>query len=492
LALWGRKLDCLAPSGAPAGVAAGNGAAGSALPVYAVRPEGLDALLATMPDRAAAFLHDSGFAARAGMVALVPGGSGTAGAVLGLGSVAGPYPFGALPFALPERSTCRFTGAIDSLSDAMLGFCMGAYRFDGLKFGPPGRAAARLAQPDGTWEAAQIAETIWLVRDLINVPANLLGPAELAQAAFETLSPLGAAVAIIGGDALGKAYPLIEAVGRGSARPPLVVSAIWRGSRARDDSPLISLCGKGVCFDTGGYNLKPASGMLKMKKDMGGAAVALGVARLIMLYDLPVRLELRLGCVENSVSGSAIRPMDVLRSRRGYAVTIGNTDAEGRLVLADLLAEASDRRPDLLLDFATLTGAARVALGPDLPALFCNDDQFADALLTAARLAHDPVWRLPLYDSYNYLLESYDGDLNNVSEKPYAGAIIAALFLQRFVATGVRWAHLDLYAWNDAGRSGRPEGGEAQTLRATFATISRIVHDWDWKKISIQTEFSQT
>ncbi len=478
----------------PAGPAAQkDGPADSmALPVYAVRPEGLDALLATMPDRAAAYLRDSGFAAGAGMVALVPGGSGTAGAVLGLGNVPGPWPFGALPFALPERSLCRFTGAIDSIDDAVLGFCMGAYRYEALKFSPPGRAPARLAQPDGTWEAAQIAETIWLVRDLINTPANLLGPAELAQAAFDTLTPLGATVTRLSGDALARAYPLIEAVGRGSARPPLVVSAVWRGSRARDDAPLISLCGKGVCFDTGGYNLKPASSMLKMKKDMGGAAVALGVARLVMLYDLPLRLEVRLGCVENSVSGSAIRPMDVLPSRRGLAVTIGNTDAEGRLVLADLLAEASDRKPDLLLDFATLTGAARVALGPDLPALFSNDDSLADLLLKAGRLTHDPVWRLPLYDSYNYLLESYDGDLNNVSEKPYAGAIVAALFLQRFIAPGVRWGHLDLYAWNDATRVGRPEGGEAQTLRAAFSAISRSVHNRDGKKISIQLDFPQT
>ena len=232
--------------------------------------------------------------------------------------------------------------------------------------------------------------------------------------------------------------------------------------------------------------------MLRMKKDMGGAAVALGVARLIMLADLPVRLELRLGCVENSVSGSAIRPMDVLQSRRGLTVSIGNTDAEGRLVLADLLAEASDAAPDLLLDFATLTGAARVALGPDVPAFFCNDDALADQLQVAARAAHDPVWRLPLFDSYNYLLESYDADLNNVSDKPYAGAIIAALFLQRFVAPGQRWLHLDLYAWNDGPRMGRPEGGEAQTLRAAFGMISRIVHDGDWKNLGSQRIFSQT
>jgi leucyl aminopeptidase len=219
--------------------------------------------------------------------------------------------------------------------------------------------------------------------------------------------------------------------------------------------------------------------MLRMKKDMGGAAVALGLARLIMQSDLKLRLELRLGCVENSVSGGAMRPMDVLRSRRGLTVSVGNTDAEGRLVLADLLSEASDASPEILMDFATLTGAARVALGPDVPALFCNDDGLAEQMQLAARAAHDPVWRMPLYDSYNYLLESYDGDLNNVSDKPYAGAIIAALFLQRFITPGQRWVHLDLYAWNDGARFGRPEGGEAQTLRASYGMISRIIHDWD-------------
>ena len=313
-----------------------------------------------------------------------------------------------------------------------------------------------------------MAETIWLVRDLVNLPANLLGPAELAEAASATLRALGVEPILITGDTLEAEYPLVAAVGRGSARPPVVVTASWRGSRARDTAPLISLVGKGVCFDTGGYDLKPGGQMLRMKKDMGGAAVALGLARMIILADLPLRLELRLGCVENSVSGAAMRPMDVLRSRRGLTVSVGNTDAEGRLVLADLLAEASDRLPDLLLDFATLTGAARVALGPDLPALFSNDDQVAEALQSGGRFAHDPVWRLPLYDSYNYLLESYDADLNNVSDKPVAGAIIAALFLQRFVVPAVRWAHLDLYAWNDAPRMGRPEGGDAQTLRACF------------------------
>jgi leucyl aminopeptidase len=232
--------------------------------------------------------------------------------------------------------------------------------------------------------------------------------------------------------------------------------------------------------------------MLRMKKDMGGAAVALGVAKLMIQNDLKLRLQVRLGCVENSVSGSAMRPMDVLRSRRGLTVSVGNTDAEGRLVLADLLSEASDYAPALLFDFATLTGAARVALGPDVPALFCNDDAVAEQLQVAARLAHDPVWRLPLYDSYNYLLETHGADLNNVSDKPYAGAIIAALFLQRFIPAGQRWIHFDLYAWNDGSRFGRPEGGEAQTLRAAYGMISRFIHDRAGAKPDLPDEVSQT
>jgi leucyl aminopeptidase len=319
-----------------------------------------------------------------------------------------------------------------------------------------------------------------LVRYFINLPANVVGPAVLAVGAGVALAAAGANVSVTEGAALAKAYPLIEAVGRGSARAPRVVKATWidpnRGADATVTLPLISLCGKGVCFDTGGYDLKQSASMLRMKKDMAGAAIALGVALLVIGAKLPVTLELRLGCVENSVSGTAIRPLDVIRSRRGLTVSIGNTDAEGRLVLADLLAEASDSAPDMLLDFATLTGAARVALGPDIAALFCNDDRLATAIEAAARHAHDPVWRLPLWGGYDHMLEGAGCDLTNVADKPYAGAVLAALFLQRFVAGATRWAHFDVYAWNDGPRPGRPEGGEAQCLRTAFELISRFVH----------------
>jgi leucyl aminopeptidase len=270
---------------------------------------------------------------------------------------------------------------------------------------------------------------------------------------------------------LARDYPAVAAVGMGSARPPVVAGFSWRGSGATENSPLLALCGKGVVFDSGGYDIKPADGMLRMKKDMGGAATVLGVARAIMQADLKLRLLVRVGCVENSISGNAMRPLDVIGTRRGLTVEIGNTDAEGRLVLADLLAEASDAGPSLLIDCATLTGAARVALGPDVVPLFSNDDGWSGALVRAGEVAHDPLWRLPLWDGYDSWLDSSVADMNNVSAKAFAGAITAALFLRRFVAAGTPWVHLDVYAWNDTTRPGKPEGGEAQALRAICAAV---------------------
>ena len=387
-----RSLDCLAP------------AETAALPIYALRPGALDGL----PVGTADFLRACGFEATAGAVALLPDSTGLAGAVLGLGGDIGPYVFGALPFKLPEGTVWRFAGPLDHPEDAALGFCLGAYRFNQLK-SAPGRGPARLVAPPGADQALTTAEIAWLARDLVNLPANLLGPAELAEAAAAALTEAGADVTVVEGGALNENYPLVAAVGSGSARAPRVVKATWagghRGAGATEALPTIALCGKGVCFDTGGYDLKPSVGMLRMKKDMAGAAIALGVTLLVIAARLPVRLELRLGCVENSISGSAMRPLDVVRSRRGLTVSIGNTDAEGRLVLADLLAEASDAMPDMLLDFATLTGAARVALGPDIVAMFCNDEALASSIEMAARRAHDPVWRMPLWTGYDHLLE---------------------------------------------------------------------------------------
>jgi leucyl aminopeptidase len=351
----------------------------------------------------------------------------------------------------------------------VLGFCLGAYRYRALK--PADRAPARLVVGTLPHAVLSQAAAVWMVRDLINTPANLLGPAELAAFAAALGGRHGARVNLTQGAALATAYPTIAAVGQGSARGPRVTNFHWQGSTATETSPLIALCGKGVCFDTGGYDLKPSAGMLRMKKDMGGAATVLGLARLVMEADLPVRLAVRVGCVENSVSGTAMRPLDVLRTRSGRTVEVGNTDAEGRLVLCDLLDEAAAEQPDLLIDCATLTGAARVALGPDLPALFSNDDDWAAAVLRCGHAVHDPMWRLPLWPGYDSWLGSPVADMNNVSSKPYAGAIVAGLFLQRFVPSSVPWLHFDLYAWNDQTTAGRPEGGEAMVLRAVFAAL---------------------
>jgi len=453
-----RDLDCIAGPLEPT------------LPIHAVRPSGLEVLLAERPG-CAEFIRQSGFTAEPGALLLLPGEAGVAGAVFGLGTEAGPHGFGALPFALPAGAWSLVPGDFN-MADAVLGFCLGAYSFDAFK--APRRAPARLAadRQDGSLAAAR---AVWLVRDLVNTPANHLAPRDLAEVARQVGAAFGAACEIVEGADLQRDYPALAAVGAGSERPPAVALLSWSGTRAGDEAPLISLCGKGVVFDTGGYDLKPSAGMLRMKKDMGGGAMMLGLARMIMAADLPARLELRLGCVENSVSGRAMRPLDVLATRLGPTVEVGNTDAEGRLVLCDLLAQACERSPDVLMDAATLTGAARVALGPDLVALFSNDEAWAARVLEASERCHDPMWRLPLWSGYEGWLVSSVADISNVSSKPGAGAIIAALFLQRFVRTGVPWIHYDLYAWNDRARPGRPEGGEATGLRAAFSAVSKYL-----------------
>ncbi|MDW8445507.1 MAG: leucyl aminopeptidase family protein [Acetobacteraceae bacterium] len=350
----------------------------------------------------------------------------------------------------------------------MVGWGLGAYRYSRFKTAP--RGPARLvvsAQDDAVLAEVEAAHR---VRDLINDPANLLGPSELAEAALALGQRYAAATRIVRGDALAGEYPAVAAVGAGSARAPCVVRLDWSGPGG-PEAPLVALCGKGVVFDTGGYDLKPPQAMLQMKKDMGGAAVALGVAELVMRAGLPVRLLVLIGAVENAIGAHAMRPRDVIRTRKGLSVEIGNTDAEGRLVLADLLAEADAELPDLLIDFATLTGAARVALGPDLVALFARRDATAETLLRAGEEAEDPLWRLPLWPGYASWLDSEVADLGNVSSRPHAGAIVAASFLERFVSADRDWAHLDLYAWNDTARPGRPEGGEASGMRAVWRSL---------------------
>jgi|BEDMetMinimDraft_2_1075160.scaffolds.fasta_scaffold00779_6 leucyl aminopeptidase len=440
---------------------------GRAHPLYAVRPgqwpEGLG------PFRS--FLEAAGFAAKAGELFLLPAEGGIAGAVLGLGSERGPWPFGDLAFSLPAETLWRLVPGDYEAEEAALGFALGAYRF--TRFRPAARAPARLLLPEGVARAPKLAAAQCWARDLINTPANHLGPAELVESGAALGRKFGAEVGILAGPAVAEGFPALFAVGQGSARPPHVLVLHWQAEKAGKEAPLIALCGKGVCFDSGGYDLKPSSAMLRMKKDMGGAAVVLALARLIMSFALPVRLAVFIGAVENSVSGRAMRPLDVIRTRRGLTVEIGNTDAEGRLVLADLMTAACEEKPDLLIDCATLTGAARVALGPDLPALFCNDTALAELFTAASAAVHDPVWPLPLWEGYASWLDSSVADLNNVSSKPYAGAVIGALFLQRFVTETVKWVHLDLYAWNDEKKRGRPEGGEGQTVRGLFAAIER-------------------
>jgi leucyl aminopeptidase len=441
----------------------------AALPLYGVRPGGLPAFLAGLPAATAAFLTAQGFDAAARTLVLLPGGDGLAGAVLGLGDDVSPFAFGGLADLLPAGSVWRLQPGEFDADDAALGFLLGAYAFTAHK--KRGRAPSVLAAEHVSARVKTIAAAICFARDLINTPPNVLGPAALAEAALAMGAARGATGTLITGAELTARYPALDAVGAGSDRAPAVAILDWAPPDLAESAPMISLCGKGVCFDTGGYDLKPSAAMLRMKKDMGGAAILLGLARAIMDMRLPIRLRVAVGCVENSVSGHAMRPSDVLATQAGLTVEVGNTDAEGRLVLCDLLAEAAALRPDWLIDAATLTGAARTALGPDLPALFCNDDAMAAAILGAGLAAQDPLWRLPLHGGYDSWLDSKVADVNTVSARPMAGAIVAALFLRRFVPAGVAWAHIDVYAWNDQNRPGRPEGGEAMGLRALFSAI---------------------
>jgi leucyl aminopeptidase len=326
------------------------------------------------------------------------------------------------------------------------------------------------SEPARIDETLRLAEAVNLVRDLVNVPAGDLGPAELEAAVREAAAEYGAETTVTAGAALDEGYPMIAAVGRAATaeRAPRLIEVEWGDRR----HPRIAIVGKGVCFDSGGLDIKPSAGMRLMKKDMGGAAHALALARLVMQNRLPVRLHLLVPAVENAVSGAAYRPGDVLRSRKGLTVEIGNTDAEGRLILGDALAKAAEGKPELILDFATLTGAARVALGPDLPALFASDDALAEALLAGGAEAADPVWRMPLWGPYEEMLASDIADIGNASDGAMAGAVTAALFLAKFVPEGIPWAHFDTYAWRGSPKPGRPKGGDAFGLRAAWAALA--------------------
>src|SRR5262249_947240 len=317
-------------------------------------------------------------------------------------------------------------------------------------------------------DLSRIVDGVTLARDLINTPANDLGPAELEAAARALAARHGAEVrAVVGEDLLEQNFPLIHAVGRAAARPPRLIDLTW----GEPNHPKITLVGKGVCFDSGGLDIKPESGMLNMKKDMGGAAAMLALAHMVMDRGLKLRLRVLIPAVENAISGSAFRPRDVYRSRKGLSVEIGNTDAEGRLILADAIALADEDAPDLIADMATLTGAARVALGTEIPPFYTDDDALAAALADCAKSEHDPLWRMPLLLPYEALLESKVADLNNVASGNFGGSITAALFLRRFVAAAKAWLHCDIYAWNQTTKPGRPEGAEGQAARALYAPL---------------------
>ena len=381
-----------------------------------------------------------------------------------------PWCLAKLADVLPEGSYRLATGAPGK---AALGWLLAQHRFDAFRSkaeegdrGPRVLVTPEVAAIEPT---VRLAEATTLVRDLVNTPALELGPAELEQATRDALDGVGFDIRVTTGDELRDGYPLIAAVGGGASpdRAPRLIEGEWGNS----DHPRIAIVGKGVCFDSGGLDIKPASGMRLMKKDMGGAAHALALARLVASARLPVRLQLLIPAVENSVSAAAVRPGDVVRSRKGLTVEIDNTDAEGRLILADALTRASEEEPELIVDFATLTGAARVALGPDLPALFVTDDELAESIESASKTVEDPLWRMPLWDAYDEMLKSDIADFANASGSAMAGAVVAAMFMKRFVPDGIAWAHLDTFAWREAAKPGRPKGGEALGLRAFFSAL---------------------
>ena len=436
----------------------------SAIPLHAVPAKDLKAWEKRLP-----YLKASGFSAKDGELRLVPGKTGIAAAVLGLGKSRDGLALAAFSEQLPQGiykfgEVPEFCGG----AQGALAWALGSYAFSRYKKSSKTRPQLVLpAGVDGA-EVSRIAENIFLARDLINTPPNDMGPVELAEAARALAKAHGAKFRVVADEAtLKKNYPLIHAVGMGSARAPRLIEIVWGSPRA----PKVTVVGKGVCFDTGGYDLKPASGMATMKKDMGGAAVALAIAGMVMGAKLNLRLRVLIPAVENSVSGTAYRPSDVFKSRKGLTVEIGNTDAEGRLILADALADADEEAPALLIDIATLTGAARAATGMELPPFFTDDEKLAVDISRLSMAVDDPLWRLPLWRGYEPTLAGAVADLTNSPNYGFAGAITAALFLNRFVEKAKSWVHLDIAAWVDRPKPGRRAGGEANAARAFYALL---------------------
>jgi len=445
-----------------------------AVPIWFVAPGAWESVRASVGAPAAAFADACGFKPKPGRIQLLPGEGGRlAGVLFGVepagAAAADPLAAGKLGASLPE-GVYRFANPPGDPALAALGFLLALYRYDRFKAEQTGKP--RLVAPEGVDadRIERIAEAVAFGRDLVNAPANVLGPDALEQAAARLADGFGAGLAVTRGDELiADNFPLVHAVGRAAAEAPRVVDFVW----GRRDAPKVTLVGKGVTFDSGGLDIKPASGMELMKKDMGGAATALTLARLAMEAGLDVRLRVILPIVENAISAPAMRPGDVIVSRKGLAVEVGNTDAEGRLILADALALADEEAPDLLIDFATLTGAARVALGPDLPPFYTDDDALAAAIAGWSVRARDPLWRMPLWRPYEAMIDGTVGDVSNSGTGAgQAGSITAALFLRRFVEKAKAWVHFDVYAWNPKARAHGPAGGEIQAARALFELLS--------------------
>jgi leucyl aminopeptidase len=447
----------------------------AAIPLHVVSKSGWNTLQDALAPEGRRFALAQGFAARPGQHLVLPdAGGGIAAVLLGVETAEArrrdPFAPGRLAASLPAGDYA-LSGEVDDFGLAALAWLLQGYRFE--RYRKPAPAKARLVVPEGVdaVELCRIADSVMLARDLVNTPANDMGPAEIEAAIRELAQECGATVAsTVGDDLLARNFPMIHAVGRASPRAPRLIDLVW----GNPSQPKVTLVGKGVAFDTGGLDLKPSASMLLMKKDMGGAAAAIAAARMIMLAKLPVRLRLLVPAVENAVSGSSFRPGDVLASRKGLSVEIGNTDAEGRLILADALALADEEAPELLIDYATLTGAARVALGPELPPFYSHDDALAHEIARIGMAVNDPVWRMPLWPPYDSLLDSKIADVNHVSSGGMAGSVTAALFLNRFVEKAASYAHFDIYAWTPSAKPGRTEGGECQAARLTYALAKQF------------------
>jgi len=448
--------------------------ASAAVPVTFVTAASWAEIRNRLDARSRAFADAAGFEPKAGRHLLLAGPDGALAEVLfGLENADDPVKDllrpGALATLLPEGAY-RFANAPHDAGLAALAFALGSYRF--ARYRKVEDRSVRLAWPAGVDAAdvTRIAEGVWLARDLINTPANDMGPAELEDAVRAVASRHGARIhSIVGDNLLVENFPLVHAVGRAADRPPRLIDLTW-GDAAH---PKVTLIGKGVCFDTGGLDIKPESGMLNMKKDMGGAATVLALAHMLMDRGAKLRLRVLVPAVENSIGGAAFRPRDIYRSRKGITVEIGNTDAEGRLILADALALADEEAPELVIDMATLTGAARVALGPEVVPFYTDDEALATELALCAATQSDPLWRLPLWGPYDQMLDSKVADINNVSSGGFAGSITAALFLRRFVSAAKAWLHCDIFAWNQAAKPARPEGAECQGARALYHLLTQ-------------------